>query len=80
MERVKQLRKRILMSFIIYLIMLMATRSLLDNKTVALVLILIYTSILGILAKKWGREGHELLNQEKNNNNNDERNNIHFGN
>ena len=79
MESAKQYRRKLLISFIIYLIILIATWKLISNKTIVLVLALFYSLIVSTLAKKWGKEAHNILQQEKNNIN-DERNNIHFGN
>ena len=72
-------RKKLLLSFIIYLIIAIATWNLVSNRTLVLILILIYSLIMSTLAKKWGKEAQEAMKMQQNNVD-DEMNNIHFGN
>ena len=72
-------RKKLLLSFIIYLIIAIATWNLVSNRTLVLIFILIYSSIMSTLAKKWGKEAQEAMKMQQNNVD-DEMNNIHFGN
>lgn len=72
-------RKKILLSFIIYLIIAIATWNLVSNRTLVLILVLIYSLIMSTLAKKWGKEAQEAMKMQQNNVD-DEMNNIHFGN
>lgn len=72
-------RKKLLLSFIIYLIIAIATWNLVSNRTLVLILVLIYSLIISTLAKKWGKEAQEAMKMQQNNVD-DEMNNIHFGN
>lgn len=75
----RETRKKLLISFIIYLIIDIATWNLVSNRTLVLILILIYSLIMSTLAKKWGKEAQEAMKMQQNNVD-DEMNNIHFGN
>ena len=72
-------RKKLLLSFIIYLIIAIATWNLVNNRTLVLILVLIYSLIMSTLAKKWGKEAQEAMKMQQNNVD-DEMSNIHFGN
>lgn len=78
-NKAKQNRKKLLLSFIIYLIIAIATWNLVSNRTLVLILVLIYSLIMSTLAKKWGKEAQEAMKIQQNNVD-DEMNNIHFGN
>lgn len=78
-EKAKQNRRKLLISYIIYLILFIATWELISNKTIVLILALIYSLIISTLAKNWGKEAREALKMQQNNID-DEKNNIHFGN
>ena len=79
MQKSRENRKKLLLSFIIYLIIAIATSNLVSNRTLVLILVLIYSLIMSTLAKKWGKEAQEAMKMQQNNAD-DEMNNIHFGN
>ena len=79
MQKSRENRKKLLLSFIIYLIIAIATWNLVSNRTLVLILVLIYSLIMSTLAKKWGKEAQEAMKMQQNNAD-DEMNNIHFGN